>query len=136
MEKARAVSNNLMISSKQDLYLSKQTQILKSKRHTSLQKLKKLRFFIQLLNAWLNVAITNFLRQADIEESFEQHINPHIRLNVRSIPPKNITDKFAMFKDLCHTHFNPERMHNVMNLILNAQKQKRNFSKIPLQDFF
>ena len=41
-----------------------------------------------------------------------------------------------MFKDLCHTHLNPERIHNVISLILIAQKQKRNFSKIPLQEFF
>lgn len=81
-----------------------------------------------------------------IEEIIEQPIflNPHNKLNVgsntvyfHSIPPKHITDKFTIIKDLCiflqpglishlrfeeklgHIHLNPKIIFNVMDLVLN-----------------
>ena len=110
---------------------------------------KAMRIFIQFLNPYLH--FTNKLTiPTHIEEALEQPVilNPHTNLNFSSnnayfysIPTKNITDKFNIIRDLCqflqprlvsYTRFEEKLVHSSQSL--EAQNEKRNFSKIALQD--
>ena len=101
---------NLILNSNQGLALVRQKQILRSNRHKNFQKQNNKDFFIQLLNAWLHFTNNNFRTPTSIEEILDQpmFLNPHTKLDFSSdnpyfycIPPRNISDKFTIIRDLC-----------------------------------
>ena len=101
---------NLILSSNEGLTFFRQKQILKSNRNKSLQKQNNEDFFIQLLNPWLCFTNNSFPTPTSIEEILDQPIflNPYTKLDFSSdntyfycIPPRNISDKFTIVRDLC-----------------------------------
>ena len=101
---------NLILASNQGLALFRQKKILRFNRNKNLQKQNNEDFFIQLFNVWLQFTNNNFLTPTSIKNILEQPIflNPHTKLDFSSdnayfccIPPRNISDKFTIIKDLC-----------------------------------
>ena len=139
---------NLILNSKRDLVLFRQTQIFRSTKHKNLQKLISEIFLMQLLNPCLHFTNIKFTIPVNIDEILEQPIilNLHTKLNIisnnpyfYSIPLRNIADKFTMIRDVCrfsqpglisYTRFEEKLVHN--SQCLEAKNSKRNLSKIPL----
>ena len=101
---------NLILNSNQGLALFRQNQILRPIRHKNLQKHNNEDFFIELLNAWLHFTNNKFPTPISIEEILDQplFLNPHTKLDFTSdnplfyrIPPKNISDKLTIIRDIC-----------------------------------
>ena len=65
---------NLILNSNQGLALFRETQILRSPRHSNLQKQNNKDYRIQLLNARQNFTTTKFPTCTDIEEILDQPI--------------------------------------------------------------
>ena len=157
---------NLILKSNQGLALVRQKQILRSNRYEILGIQNNEDFSIQLLNAWLHFTNNNFPIAASIEEILDHPIflNPHTKLDFSSdkpyfycIPPRNISDKFTIIKDLCRflqpgliscTTFdeeqgflttNYERIYKLIkDLILNDWKhllRTETSQKIPFKNF-
>ena len=100
-----------------------------------------------MLNSWLHFTNNKFPISTHIEKTLNQHtfLNPLTKPNFYTnnpyfycIPPKNITDKFMIIRDICkflqsglissmrfeeklgHTNLNPERIYlYIMDLICN-----------------
>ena len=157
---------NLILKSNQGLALVRQKQILRSNRYEILGIQNNEDFSIQLLNAWLHFTNNNFPIAPSIEEILDHPIflNPHTKLEFSSdkayfycIPPRNISDKFTIIKDLCRflqpglissTTFdeeqgflttNYERIYKLIkDLILNDWKhllRTETSQKIPFKNF-
>ena len=101
---------NLNLKSNQGLALFRQNQILRSTRHSNLQKDNNEDFFIQMLNAWLNFTNNTFPPPMSIEEILDQplFLNPHTKLPYNSdnpyfycLSPPNISGKFSTIRDIC-----------------------------------
>ena len=101
---------NLILNSNQGSALLRQNQILRSIRHKSLQNHNNEDFFLQILNPWLSFTNNKFPIPKSIEEILDQplFLNPHTKLDFNSdnpyfycIPPKNISDKFTIIRDIC-----------------------------------
>ena len=99
----------LEFNSNQGLSLFRQKQILRPNRHKKFQKQDNGDFFIQLLNVWLRFTNNNSTHTS-IDEILQQptFLKPHTILDLSSvnpyfycIPPKNISDKFTIIRDLC-----------------------------------
>ena len=69
-----------------------------------MQKQSNEDFFVQLLNAWIDLANNNLPTLTSVEEILDQPIflNPHTKLDFSSgnpyfysIPPRNISDNFT-----------------------------------------
>ena len=80
---------NLNLKSNQSLALFRQNQILRSTRHSNLQKNNNENFFIQMLNASLNFTNNTFPSPTSIEEILDQplFLNPHTTLPYHSDNP-------------------------------------------------
>ena len=100
---------NLILKSNPGLALSRQKQILRSKRNKNLQKQSNEDLFIQILNAWLHFANSDFPTPTSIEEVLDQptFLKSHTKLHFSSdnsyfycIPPRTFSDIFTIIRDL------------------------------------
>ena len=75
-----------------------------------MQKQSNEDFFVQLLNAWIDLANNNLPTLTSVEEILDQPIflNPHTKLDFSSgnpyfycIPPRNILDNFTEKRGVC-----------------------------------
>ena len=139
---------NLIFNSNQGLALFRETQILRSPRHSNLQKQNNKDYRIQLLNAQQNFTTTKFPTCTDIEEILDQPIfwNPVTKMDTDSSTPIFTVshpriNKFTIIKDICkflqlglissmrfeekldHTNLKPERIYlYIVDLIFNDWK--------------